>query len=78
MSESDYSIEEILTAIDEINEKSNLNKSIKNEIPKIRSEIPVNTLKIIRNFESFTKFFFLSRNPLQLVSVMVSYELIGD
>ena len=51
MSESDYSIEEILTAIDEINGKSNLNKSIKNNIPKTRSEIPVNTLKIIEEAE---------------------------
>ena len=51
MSESNYSIEEILTAIDKINEKSNLNKSIQNEIPKIRSEIPVNTLKIIEEAE---------------------------
>ena len=51
MSESDYSIEEILLAIDEINGKSNLSKSIKNGIPKIRSEIPVNTLKIIEEAE---------------------------
>jgi len=51
MSEGDYSIEEILTAIDEINEKSNLNKSIKKNIPKTSSEIPVNTLKIIEEAE---------------------------
>ena len=51
MSEGDYSIEEILTAIDEINEKSNLNKSIKKNIHKTRSEIPVKTLKIIEEAE---------------------------
>ncbi len=51
MSESEYSIEEILSAIDDINGKSDLDKSIKNDIHKTRSEIPVNTLKIIEEAE---------------------------
>lgn len=51
MNETEYSIEEILAAISKLNRTSNLKKSPENTAPKLKSEIPVNTLKIIEEAE---------------------------
>tara|TARA_B100001121_G_scaffold300465_1_gene310356 strand:- start:152 stop:319 length:168 start_codon:yes stop_codon:yes gene_type:complete len=51
MNETDYSIEEILVAINEINGNSKFNKSAKNTTLKLKSEIPISTLKIIEEAE---------------------------
>ena len=53
MNKNNYSIEEILSAIDEINDNKN-KESIINEIKSnytLNSEIPKNTLKLIEEAE---------------------------
>ncbi len=53
MNEVDYSIDEIIKAVNEINQnnKSSVRQSNKNNTQTLKNEIPVNTLKIIEEAE---------------------------
>ncbi len=53
MNETNYSIDEILKAVNEINQnnKSSVKQSNKNNTLTLTSEIPFNTLKIIEEAE---------------------------